>query len=86
MYNTGMFSSKLPTKLLIDRQNDCQLCGLILRSIPAEIGSKDYKGNIILALSPKYLIIDGECNLKREFRVLLRPRDCLRMRVSNPYN
>jgi hypothetical protein len=60
------------TQLLIDRQNNCELCGLILRSILAEIGPKDYEGNIILALSPRFLIIDGEYNFKRKFRVLLR--------------
>ena len=60
------------TRLLMNRQNNCELCGLILRSIPAEIVSNDYKGNIILALSPRFLIIDGEYDFKCKFRVLLR--------------
>jgi hypothetical protein len=61
------------TQLLIDRRDNCELCELILRSIrTAEIDSKDYKGNIILALSPRFLIIDGEYDFECKFRVLSR--------------
>ena len=57
---------------LIEHQNECELCGLILQSIQAKTKFRDFKGIIVLALSPKFLIIDGEDNLKLKFRVFLR--------------
>jgi hypothetical protein len=56
----------------MEHQNECELCGLILQSIRAEIDFQDFKGIIVLALSPKFLIIDGEDKLKLKFRVFLR--------------
>jgi hypothetical protein len=43
----------------LENQN-CELCGLISQSIHAKIGSlENVNGYIELALSPKFLIIDG---------------------------
>ena len=58
-------------KPLINQQN-CELCRLISQSIQAKIGSLEkVNGYIALALSPKFLIIDGEPGFEKS-RVLLR--------------
>jgi hypothetical protein len=60
------------TEPLIDPQNNCELCRLILQSIRAQIDFNNFKGSIAIALSPRFLIIDGIHQLELEFRVSLR--------------
>ena len=56
---------------LIDQQN-CELCRLISQSIQAKIGSLEkVNGYIALALSPRFLIIDGKRGFHNS-RVFLR--------------
>jgi hypothetical protein len=68
----GRYSAQFYSLRNYHAVKNCELCRLISQSIQAKTGSlENVNGYIALALSPKFLIIDGEHGFDNS-RVFLR--------------